>query len=131
MKTNFEISTFFEKNKLLQNPFILFSPFLILFFLYVLINQHAPLASDSHVYLMFANNLLNGFYSPPAPNFNLVEGPGLPIILIPFVAFKLPLISFSFLNAIFQYLILVEEKLLIPINLFAYRLILMVYSHPY
>lgn len=107
MKTNFEISTFFERNKLLQNPFFLFSPFLILFFLYVLINQHAPLASDSHVYLMFANNLLNGFYSPPAPNFNLVEGPGLPIILIPFVAFKLPLISFSFLNAIFQYLSIV------------------------
>ncbi len=107
MKSNIKMLTFFERNKLFQNPFFLFLPFLIVFFLFVLYNRNAPLASDSHVYLMFANNLLNGFYSPPAPNFNLIEGPGLPIILIPFVAFKLPLISFSFLNAIFQYLSIV------------------------
>lgn len=104
MKISNKISSFLINNTIFRNPYFVFSPFLILFIILVILNRHAPLASDSHVYLMFANNLLHGFYSSPAPNINLIEGPGLPLLLVPFVALKLPLISVLFLNALFQYL---------------------------
>jgi hypothetical protein len=41
---------------------------------------------DECRYISFAENLLNGFYSPPAPNINLWSGPGFPIILMPLVS---------------------------------------------
>jgi 4-amino-4-deoxy-L-arabinose transferase-like glycosyltransferase len=107
MKSNIKILTFFEKNKLFQNPFFLFLPFLILYIILVIINRHLPLGADSYVYLMFAENLLNGFYSPPFPNINLIESPGYPLILVPFVALKLPLISILLMNALFHYLSIV------------------------
>jgi len=42
--------------------------------------------SDECRYISFAENLLNGFYSPSAPNINLWSGPGFPIILMPLVS---------------------------------------------
>lgn len=42
--------------------------------------------ADECRYISFAENLLNGFYSPPAPNINLWSGPGFPIILMPLVS---------------------------------------------
>ena len=41
---------------------------------------------DECRYISFAENLLNGFYSPPAPNINLWSGPGFSIILMPLVS---------------------------------------------
>jgi 4-amino-4-deoxy-L-arabinose transferase-like glycosyltransferase len=62
---------------------------------------------DESGYIYFANNLLQGFYSPPAPDINLWWGPGYPILLMPFVALGLPLICITLMNAIFQYLSIV------------------------
>jgi hypothetical protein len=62
---------------------------------------------DEGGYIMFAQNLLHGFYSPPAPNINLWWGPGYPIFLTPFIAFHLPLICITLMNAVFQYLSIV------------------------
>ena len=42
--------------------------------------------ADECRYISFAENLLNGFYSPPAPNINLWSGPGFSIILMPLVS---------------------------------------------
>jgi hypothetical protein len=42
--------------------------------------------ADECRYISFAENLLNGFYSPPSPNINLWSGPGFPIILMPLVS---------------------------------------------
>lgn len=42
--------------------------------------------ADECRYISFSENLLNGFYSPPAPNINLWSGPGFPIILMPLVS---------------------------------------------
>lgn len=90
--------------KLKNNPFLLFLPFLILFLAIVVKLNNNALQGDEGRYLTFAENLLNGFYSPPPPDINLWNGPGYPIILIPFVAFHLPLLCITILNAVFYYL---------------------------
>ena len=79
------------------NPFLIFLPFLLLYTLIALIFPTNGTFGDESRYLMLANHLLNGFYSPPPPNIDLGNGPGYPIILIPFIALHLPLISVTIL----------------------------------
>jgi hypothetical protein len=62
---------------------------------------------DESGYLNFAENLLHGFYSPPAPGINLWWGPGYPLLLVPFAALHLPLICITLMNTVFQYLSIV------------------------
>jgi len=94
-----------QKNmKLLNNPFIIFSPFLLIYFIFVLILQTNPLFGDERNYLSFAANLIHGYYSPAAPNIDLHDGPGYPIFLMPFVALKLPYIFIKLMNPVLQYL---------------------------
>lgn len=90
-------------NKIFGNPFLLFLPFLILFIIYVLAFPTNGQRGDEARYLMFAHNILNGFYSPPAPYINLTNGPGYPLILVPFLGLGLPLIYLTILNAFFYY----------------------------
>ena len=52
-------------------------------------------------YITYAKNLLNGFFSPPAPNFNLWSGPGYPIVLVPFVALGFGHFQLVLLNVVF------------------------------
>lgn len=93
--------------KITSNPYLLFSPFLLLFALIVLKFHTDAFEGDESRYYQFAINLINGFYSPPAPDINLWNGPGYPIILIPFAALGAPLILITLLNALFQYLSIV------------------------
>lgn len=93
-----------NKIKLPKNPWLLFLPFLILYIIFVLIFPTTGHQGDEERYLMFANNLVNGFYSPPAPDINLTNGPGWPIILMPFIALGLPLITITIANAFFYYI---------------------------
>jgi hypothetical protein len=86
-----------------KNPFLIFFPFLLLYVFIVLLFPTYGNTGDESKYLNLANNLINGFYSAPAPNVNLPEGPGYPILLIPFISFGLPLISITLLNAFFYY----------------------------
>jgi 4-amino-4-deoxy-L-arabinose transferase-like glycosyltransferase len=58
---------------------------------------------DEGRYYSYAGNLLHGFYSPKGEVY-LWNGPGYPILLMPFVALKIPLICIKFLNALFHYL---------------------------
>ena len=81
----------------------MFLPFLVLFIAIALIFPTNGNESDESRYLMFAQNLVHGFYSPPAPNIDLGNSPGYPIILIPFIALSLPLICVTILNAFFYY----------------------------
>jgi hypothetical protein len=90
--------------KFTRNPYLLFFPFLLLFFVIVLFVHTDKLEGDESGYLLFAQNLLHGFYSPPAPGINLWWGPGYPLLLVPFQALHLPLISITLMNAVFQYL---------------------------
>ena len=93
--------------KITRNPYLLFSPFLVLFILFVLKQHNDALDGDEGGYVKFAENLINGFYSPPAPDINLWWGPGYPIILVPFIAVGVPLICITLMNAVFQYLSIV------------------------
>lgn len=93
--------------KLTRNPFVLFLPFLILYLLIVIVFPTHGTFGDEDRYLYFAHNLLKGYFSPPIPHLDLGNGPGYPIILMPFVAFHLPLICITLLNAVLYYLSIV------------------------
>ena len=63
------------------------------------------LQGDEGRYLVFSENLLNGFYAKPnlKPGF-LWNGPGYPIIISPFKALDVPLICYKILNIFFVFL---------------------------
>lgn len=90
-----------------NHPFLLFLPFLLLYVVLVILKNNDAFESDEARYYMFSQNLLKGYYSDPAPAFNLWNGPGYPIFLMPFVALKLPMITIGLVNALFQYLAIV------------------------
>jgi len=87
-----------------KNPFTLFLPFLIFYIVLILIYATPDLYGDESRYLVFATNLTHGFFSPPTPFLDLGNGPGYSLIMAPFVALKLPLISVKLLNALFYYI---------------------------
>jgi hypothetical protein len=72
-----------------------------------LIFSKEPFQGDEERYITFAQNLSHGYYSPPPPDINLWNGPGYPIILIPFVMLKTPYIYIKLLNAVFLYFTLI------------------------
>jgi hypothetical protein len=86
-----------------KSPFLLFLPFLIFYILIVLRFHSNELYGDEPRYIYFANNLIHGFYSTPAPDINLWNGPGYPILLMPFIAFNIPTLFILILNAFFYY----------------------------
>ena len=91
-------------------PFLLL--YLVLIKLWVLPTN---LSGDEGRYIMFAKNLLNGFYSPPFPNINLWNGPGYPIFLAPFIALDVPFLVIRLFNGFFLYfsLILTYKTILV------------------
>jgi hypothetical protein len=82
---------------------IKFIPLLLLYVIIVLVFSNAQ-GRDEKRYIMFAHNLLNGFYSLPGGNVNLWNGPGYPIVLVPFLGFHITLIFAKLLNAVFLFL---------------------------
>ena len=112
--------------KITKNPFLLFLPFLILYLVLILIFAiNETHHDDQSRYITYAQNLINGFYSPPFPDIDLGNGPGYPLILVPFVALNLPLICIQLLNALFYYLsIVILFKALQQIVSFRFTIIL-------
>ena len=90
-----------------RNPFLIFSPFLLLYIVFILLLYNKILWGDEIRHIAYANNLLHGFYSPPQPNSSLEVGPGYPLFLLPFLAFHIPLIFVNLMNAVFTYLAVV------------------------
>jgi hypothetical protein len=90
--------------RLFQNPYLLFAPFLVIYILIVLRFHNDINVGDEVRYMLFAQRLLNGSYSPPFPNIDLTNGPGFPILLMPFVGFNLPVICITLMNALLYYL---------------------------
>lgn len=124
-----------------RNPYLLFSPFLIAFILLVFILPTDGLSGDQPRYLECAINLLHGYFSPSKPNIQLINGPGYPIILMPFIALNLPIISITIMNAFFYYFSIIfifkalNEFLSFSLSLifsFAWSLYFVAYPHiPY
>ncbi len=110
--------------KVSQNPFLLFLPFLIFYIVLILIFAIGSNHGDEDRYLNYAVNLTHGFYTLPPPYLDLGNGPGYSLIIMPFVALKLPLISIKLMNAIFYYFsIILLFKSLQRIVTFNYALI--------
>jgi hypothetical protein len=92
---------------IIAKPYLLFLPFLC-YYAYFIITHKAPkLHGDELRYVEFATNLIHGFYSPNPHHLNLWNGPGYPILLMPFIALKIPAIYMALMNALFQYFALV------------------------
>ncbi len=110
------------------SPFILFLPFLLIYVFCVLYFHTDRMDGDEARYIQFAQNLLHGFYSPAYPDINLINGPGYPIILMPFVALDMPLISITLFNALLHYLsvILLYKSIFILIDSYKYALLVAV-----
>lgn len=89
------------------NIYFKLTPFLLLYLTLCIVFAKNVLVGDEGRYLSFANNLLNGFYSPPYPEINLWSGPGYPALLAPFIFFKLPLIALRLLNGFLLYFSLI------------------------
>jgi 4-amino-4-deoxy-L-arabinose transferase-like glycosyltransferase len=93
-----------KKFNLNKSPFLLFSPFLILYIVFILIFSKSENSGDEIRYITYVHNLMQGFYSHPYPYIDLGNGPGYPLILLPFVVLKASLILLKLLNALFYYL---------------------------
>ncbi|MGB1241596.1 MAG: ArnT family glycosyltransferase [Chitinophagales bacterium] len=89
------------------SPFFQYFPFFVLYAILVLVLHEDSFSGDEGRYYQFAENLTNGFYSPTSPDFNLWNGPGYPIFLMPFVYLGLPFLLITLFNALFQYLSIV------------------------
>jgi 4-amino-4-deoxy-L-arabinose transferase-like glycosyltransferase len=80
----------------------IFLPFLVVYVAYVLLAHRDANVGDEARYLMFAQNLCRGGYAPDG-ELNLWNGPGYPLVLVPFVALSLPLVGITLLNAGWHY----------------------------
>ena len=91
-----------------RNPFLLFAPFLILYFIVIIIFRPTGMVGDESRYLIYAQYMINGFLPDSEINFDtLGNGPGYSIILIPFVALHISVLWMTLINAIFYYLSIV------------------------
>ena len=90
--------------KLSRYPFLVFLPFLFYYGYLIVLNKWPTYYGDEVRYVQFAKNLLHGFYSPPAPHIDLWNGPGFPLLLAPFIAFHIPALYITLMNAVYQYL---------------------------
>ena len=87
------------------NPFLLFLPFLVLYTAIVLVNPPTGQYGDEGRYIMYARFMIDRFLPPTDLDFDhLGNGPGYSIILIPFIAFRIPMLCIGLLNAVLLYL---------------------------
>src|SRR5919108_4957016 len=79
-----------------------FSPFFIFYILIAIFFSTNSFNGDETGYVEFAYRLSEGYYSPPH-RISLWWGPGYPIILVPFIIFKLPWLIAKLFNAFFLF----------------------------
>lgn len=89
------------------NSYYKLLPFLIVYLAICVRFAPHDFVDDEARYVRFANNLLQGFYSPPLPNIDLWNGPGYPALIAPFLLLKLPLVVIRILNGILLYFSLI------------------------
>lgn len=89
------------------NIYYKFIPFLLLYAAIAILFPKEITVGDQTRYLWFANNLLNGFYSPPYPAIDIWNGPGYPLFLAPFIFLKCSYVFLRLLNAILLYFSLI------------------------
>ncbi len=88
-------------------PYLLFLPLLLLYVFIIIFFKPDEYVGDESRYIMFAHNLLNGYFSPPPPEINLWNGPGYPALIAIPLFFNLPEIIMRLMNALWLYLAVV------------------------
>lgn len=97
----------FAKSKnVFKKPFLLFSPLLLFYLILITIFSDSSLVGDEAVYINYVSNILSVFSETPS-EFYLGVGPGYPLVILPLVALKLPMITITLLNAFMYYLSIV------------------------
>ena len=76
---------------------------LLIIYTVLIIGSNNALEGDEFRYLSYAKNMAQGFYTDVA-NPDLSNGPGYPIVLLPFVALNIPLLFAKLLNGIFVFI---------------------------
>lgn len=74
----------------------------MIYILIVLVINTDKFVGDEGRYVMYANNLTEGIFSPEGEIY-LWSGPGYPLLLAPFVLFKLPWMAAKLLNPLFLF----------------------------
>jgi hypothetical protein len=92
-----------KKIKFTKNPYLLFSPFLIVLIGVAIIFKTNGTFCDEGRYLSLAENILHGVRTTPANGITFIDGPGYAILLTPFIALRLPLVCITLMNAVFYY----------------------------
>jgi hypothetical protein len=87
--------------------YITLAPFLLLYFVIAIVFAPNKYVLDEYRYVQYANNLLVGHFSSPAPNIELWTGRGYPATIAPFLFLKLPLMVLRLLNGCFLYFSLI------------------------
>jgi len=106
-------------NKFDWKEYLKFLPLLILYIGVTLVFNDSHFKGDEARYINFTQNLLKGYYANPDMKSGFLwNGPGYPIILIPFVYFKLPLIFPKLLNTLLVFIgvVFLYKSLLFFIN---------------
>lgn len=86
------------------NPFFKLFPLLIVYIILCVLKQKNVLIGDEDDYVLFADNLLEGFYANPQHEYSFLwNGPGYPIFLTILRYLSLPLIVPKLFNSIFIY----------------------------
>jgi 4-amino-4-deoxy-L-arabinose transferase-like glycosyltransferase len=85
---------------------IKFLPLLLVYIFIVSITYTDNFIDDEGRYVMYATNLSNGFYSP-LNSIRLANGPGYPMVLLPFVTLKLPWLAARLMNPLFLFIAIV------------------------
>jgi hypothetical protein len=98
-----KIELFIEKILRTIKGQIIFVPLLLIYLAIILLAYSHNLQYDELRYVMFAKNLSQGYYSP-IHDINLWNGPGYPIILLPFILLKLNFLTARILNAFLLFL---------------------------
>jgi hypothetical protein len=80
------------------------SPFLLLYSFIAYYFQSDVFLGDEARYFAYAKNLLNGYYALPYPNTNIVNGPGYPLFLYPFMLINIPINYIRVTNGLLLFL---------------------------
>lgn len=88
---------------LFNKPFLLSLIPLTVYLLLIILLAGNTLNGDEPRYILYAKNLLNGFYSPKPPDISLWNGPGYPLFVSIFLGVRLPLVTIKFANVFLYY----------------------------
>lgn len=89
--------------KSLLKSILPFLPLLLVYLALVALFSHDELIADEGRHMEYAINLTNGFYSD-TENPSLRNGPGYPLLILPFVLINAPYIIFKLLNSLLLFI---------------------------